>query len=202
MAESGLEVLWRTARALAPLGRLPPLFFVTDPDRTPDPAAVAERLPRGAGVIYRAFGAVGALETARRLREIADARGLTLLVGLDAGLAEACGADGVHLPERALAEPSAMRADHPDWILTSAAHGPRGIVAAEVLGMDAVLLSPVFPSRSRSAGQPLGVERFSAMARSAGLPVYALGGVTAETAPALIGSGAAGIAAVEGLLDV
>lgn len=195
-----MDVLWRTAKALAPEGRLPPLFFVTDPDRTPEPWLVAERLPAGAGVIYRAFGVIGALETAQRLKQIAEVRGLTLLIGLDAALAEACGAHGVHLPERALAVPTAMRAEHPDWILTGAAHGPRGIVAAEALGLDAVFLSPVFPSRSPSAGQPLGLERFSAMARAAGIPVYALGGVNAETAPRLIGSGAAGIAAVEGFL--
>ena len=29
----------------------------TDPDRTPDPVALARQLPRGTGLVYRAFGA-------------------------------------------------------------------------------------------------------------------------------------------------
>lgn len=188
------------AQALAPAGALPPLFFVTDPARTPDPCAVAVGLPRGCGVIYRAFGAADALETACRLGEIARERGLVLLVGLDPELAEVAEAHGVHLPERALGDASALRRHRPDWILTGAAHGAEGLAAGKAAGLDAMLLSPVFPSRSPSAGKTLGLERFSELAIGAGLPVYALGGVNAETAPGLIGSGAAGIAAVGGLL--
>lgn len=179
---------------------MPPLFFVTDPGRTPDPVVVAGRLPRGAGVIYRAFGAPEAIEVAGLLREVADRRGLILLIGLDAALAEVCAADGVHLPERAIGEAPGLRARRPGWILTGAAHGALGLAAAEAAGLDAALLSPVFASNSPSAGPALGLERFSVLAADARLPVYALGGVTAATAPALIGSGATGLAAVEGLL--
>jgi thiamine-phosphate pyrophosphorylase len=199
MSEDAVGMLWRTAQALAPPGRLPPLFFVTDPARTPDPAVVAGRLPRGAGVIYRAFGAADALETATRLARIAAARGLTLLIGLDADLAEACGAQGVHLPERALGDGPQLRERRADWILTGAAHGANGVAKAAAAGLNAALLSPVFASNSPSAGAPLGLERFGEIARGAGLPVYALGGVNAANAERLIGTSAAGIAAVSGL---
>lgn len=193
------EILWRTAQSLASAGRLPPLLFVTDPQRTPDPAAVAARLPAGAGVIYRAFGAQDAPETAAILAAIARGRGLTLLIGLDEMLAENCGAHGLHLPERALAEAVGVRARHPEWRITGAAHGETGVAAAAAAGLDAVLLSPVFSSASLSAGEALGPTAFSRIARGAALPVYALGGVNAETAPRLAGSGACGIAAVDGV---
>lgn len=179
---------------------MPPLFFVTDPARTPDPCAVAADLPRGCGVIYRAFGAADALETACRLGEIAHARGLVLLAGLDPELAEIAEAHGVHLPERALGDAVALRRHRPEWILTGAAHGAEGLDAGRAAGLDAMLLSPVFPSLSPSAGRALGLERFSALVKGAGLPVYALGGVNAGTAPSLARSGAAGFAAVAGLL--
>ena len=200
MGEGAAQVLWRIAQALAPPGPLPPLFFVTDPARTPDPCALAAGLPHGCGVIYRAFGASDAWETACRLGEIARARGLVLLIGLDAELAEVSGAHGVHLPERALGDATAVRRDRPDWVFTGAAHDAEGLAAGKAAGLDAMLLSPVFPSHSPSAGEALGPKRFSDLAKGAGLPVYALGGVNAETAPSLVGSGAAGIAAVEGLL--
>ena len=151
-------------------------------------------------MIYRAFGAADAREIACRLGEIARERGLVLLVGLDPELAEIAEAQGVHLPERALGDAPALRRHRPDWILTGAAHCAKGLVAGETAGLDAMLLSPVFPSRSPTAVAALGIRRFSDLVKGAGLPVYALGGVNAETAPGLIGSGAAGIAAVEGLL--
>jgi thiamine-phosphate pyrophosphorylase len=194
------DILWQTAKALASEGPLPPLFFVTDPQRTPDPVKVAKRLPAGAGVIYRAFGSVDALETARRLREIAEMRSLLLLVGLDPGLAEASEAHGLHLPEHAVREAPRLRQIHPEWVLTGAAHGETSLRYAETARLDAALLSPVFESRSLSAGAALGLDRFSELARAAALPVYALGGVNSVTAPHLVGSGAAGIAAVEGLV--
>lgn len=200
MGEGAAQILWRAAQALAPAGPLPPLFFVTDPVRTPDPCAVAAGLPRGCGVIYRAFGAADASEVARRLGDIARERRLVLLIGLDGELAEVVGAHGVHLPERALGDARDLRRRRPEWILTGAAHGADGLAAGKALELDAMLLSPVFASGSPSAGEALGLKRFSELVKGAGLPVYALGGVNAETASGLIGSGAAGFAAVEGLL--
>jgi thiamine-phosphate pyrophosphorylase len=200
------EELWETACALnrqaGLLKPLPPLFFVTDPRRTLDPAATAARLPRGAGVIFRGFGAPDAPDAGRALRDACDRAELMLLVGQDAELALACGADGVHLPERALSQAPALRRLRPDWRLTGAAHGAPALAQAAAYGLDAALLSPVFESASPSAGAALGAAGFAALVAGAALPVYALGGVTAETAPALLGSGAAGIAAVDGIVEL
>ena len=197
-------MLWETALALsraAPAVKpLSPLLFVTDPDRAPEPWRAAARLPRGAGVVFRAFGAADAVVQARRLRSVCEERGLRLLIGRDDALALACGADGLHLPTADLARGPALRAAHPDWVLTGAAHSAADLQAAEAAGLDAVLLSPVFPSASPSAGEPLGLERFETLAGSARLPVYALGGVDAATAPRLLGGRASGIAGVEGVL--
>lgn len=180
---------------------LPRLLFVTDPARTPDPVAVARRLPTGCGVIYRGFGAPDALATGRALADVAADRGLVLLIGADADLAAACGAQGVHLPERALEEAGDLKRRHPDWIVTAAAHSPDAARRAAAAGCDAVLASAVFPSRSPSAGSAMGARAFLDLVGAAPLPVYALGGVNARTAPALSGSGAQGLAMVEGLAD-
>ena len=178
-------------------GRLPPLLFLTDPDRTPDLEAALERLPAGTAVVFRAFGRPGARALGRRLRAITRRRGLLLLVGADAALARAIGADGVHLPERLSGSAGAVRRARPGWIVTAAAHGAAAIVRARRGGADAVLVSPVFRTRSASAGRPLGPLRFAALVRAAGLPVYALGGVNLATARRLAASGAAGLAAVD-----
>lgn len=200
---SGLKALWEAARKLS--GRtvrgnpLPPLLFVTDPERTPDPVAVARRLPGGAGVVYRAFGAADAEVVGRALAAAAAERGLTLLVGADPDLADAVGAHGVHLPERDLARAAEVRRRRPDWIVIGAVHGGAALRAAEAAGLDAALASPVFPTRSAAARPVIGPEAFERWAASTSLPLYALGGVTADTA-ALVPS-AAGLAAVDGVVQ-
>lgn len=188
----------RAAAAVSPrLADLPPLLFFTDPTRTPRPWETAARLPLGAGVVYRHFGASDAPETAARLRAATREAGVRLLIGLDQALAEAVGADGVHLPERALDRAAALRASRPDWIVTGAAHGP----VAGLETVDAVVLSPVFAAGGASSIRPaLGLEGFSALAARIGRPAYALGGIDAKNAASLIGGGACGISGVDGIV--
>ncbi|MNE17118.1 Thiamine-phosphate synthase [compost metagenome] len=202
------RTLWETAQALAesvarragPVSPrpLPPLLFFTDPARTPRPWETAARLPAGAGVVFRAFGAADAVETGLRLRQATGQAGALLLVGLDAALAERIEADGVHLPERALAAAYALSGRRPDWLLTGAAHSAEAVRSARDL--HALVLSPVFPAGGASAAKPaLGVRGFSALAAQAPCPVYALGGITARNAAALRDSGACGLAGVEAI---
>ena len=204
---------WRTARTLKRMrprekrkvGKAraprPAVFFVTDPDRTPDPVAVAARLPAGTGVIFRGFGRPDAEATARALAKVARVRRLILLIGADPVLAIKVGAAGVHLPERDLGLLRRIRAHHPQWIITVAAHSPWALARAKTVGADAALYSAIFPSRSASAGAPLGPTRLGLMLGGSGVPVYALGGVNGATAARLIGTGAAGFAAVEAFED-
>ncbi|HEY5410558.1 MAG TPA: thiamine phosphate synthase [Caulobacteraceae bacterium] len=204
----GIQTLHRAALRLQARGkrrfggakRLPALIFMTDPVRTTDPEAVAERLPRGSAIVFRAFGASDAVRQGRALARIARRRGLLLLAGADPALARAIGAQGVHLPERRSCVAGALKRGRPGWLVTAAAHGEAAARRALAAGADAVLVSPVFESRSPSAGRPLGPVRFAALVGRAGGPVYALGGVKATTAARLIGTGAAGLAAVEALL--
>ncbi len=193
------RTLSRRARHRKSQGRrLPPLILVTDPERTPDPVALAGRLPPGSGVVFRSFGRQGAGEIAHRLAAVARRRGLLLLIGADA--LRAPGA-GVHLPERLAHRATALKRARPGVVVTVAAHSLEALIRARRAGADAVLLSTVFESKSPSAGRPIGPVRFAALARRAGLPVYALGGVRTKNAPRLLGSGAAGLAMVEGLVQ-
>lgn len=196
-----LEALSRTAMTFAPRTArgivLPNLLFFTDPARAPDPEAVAERLPRGAGVVFRAFGAADAIAQGLRLRAIADRHGLVLLAGADEALARAIGADGVHLPERDRESAPALRARRPDWLITIAAHTDAAVIAAGAADADALVVSPVFASNSPSAGTPLGVEGLRRLVAATDTPIYALGGVRAATAESLRNTGIVGLAAVE-----
>jgi thiamine-phosphate pyrophosphorylase len=174
---------------------LPPLLLLTDPKRTPDPLAAAARLPRGAGVIYRHFGAPDRAVIARRLALLCRRRGMKLLIGADATLAGRVGASGVHLPERLARLAPSLRRRRPDWLIALAAHRP-GRVPPDV---DALILAPLLPSASPSAARPLGARRGGAIAARAQAPVYALGGISARSIARTRLGAFAGIAAIEGL---
>jgi thiamine-phosphate pyrophosphorylase len=173
---------------------LPALLFLTDPARIADPVAAAALLPRGAAVIYRHFGLADRLSVARRLKAVCRRRGLLFLVGADLGLARAMRAGGVHLAER-----QTQRRCYQRGLITAAAHSRRAAARAKAAGAVAVLASPVFPSRSASAGRAMGPLKARLLAASCPLPCYALGGVNARTAARLRGSAFIGLAAVDAL---
>jgi thiamine-phosphate pyrophosphorylase len=176
---------------------LPRAWFMTDPKRTPHPERIAQRLPAGFGVIYRHFGAKDRYEVGNRLARICRRRRLMLLVSADPDLVRAIRADGVHWPEARL---GGARQSNASWIETSSAHSRMAIARASRLGIDAVMVSAVFPSANPSAGRPIGVLRFRNLARSAGAPAYALGGITAGNA-GRIATGAAGWAAIDAVMS-
>ena len=121
-----------------------------------------------------------------------------MLIGLDAGLADEVGADGVHLPERALDQAAGLAKSQPHWLLTGAAHGAAALV--HTMSLDAVVISPVFPAGGASSLTPaLGLPAFIALVHVAPVPVYALGGIQTQTARSLIGSGAFGFAGVSAI---
>ncbi|WP_426954823.1 thiamine phosphate synthase [Muricoccus radiodurans] len=169
---------------------------MSDARRLSDPRPLAVRLPPGAAVLARdltpaVLGPLAALVRQRQLR---------LVIAGEGRLALAWRA-GLHLPDRRptrslLPVLLARRGRRPP-LLSVAAHGRAGLARARRLRADAVILSPVFPTASHPGAAALGPHRFAAIARRAGRPVIALGGVKARSAKRLPPL-AAGWAAVEG----
>jgi thiamine-phosphate pyrophosphorylase len=208
------RALWDAALALARLRpgvSLPPLLVFTDPLRVPDPTGVALRLPAGSGLVFRHFGTPSAEETAWRLREITARRGIALMIGLDAELADRIGADGLHLPQRSRSTAPQVRKDHPQWLITAAAH-VQGLAdeadqtdqaIRETQGLDGLVLSPAFATRSPSPSRPpLGAAQIADFVSATKLPVYALGGINLTNVAQLSGTGICGIAGLEGFISL
>ncbi|MBI4968817.1 MAG: thiamine phosphate synthase [Rhodospirillales bacterium] len=157
----------------------PPLAFLTDP--IVDSLAIAHRLPPGTLVVARDYERPNRAEWARRLARIARDRRLVLLVAGDFRLAAAIGADGLHLPEGQAR--GGMIAPALNWLrqgkrrLTVSAHSLAALRRAEALRADAAFLSPAFSTRSHPDRPALGVLGYGSLARAAGLPVIALGGI-------------------------
>lgn len=180
--------------------KLPPLFFFTDPKRTPHPEDIAIHMPEGCGIIYRHFGENHASQRARLLRKIARDNGLTLLIGEDDTLALEIEADGVHLRQASIDRAAGLHAARPSLILTAACHDAETLRALDTdSGLSAIFISPVFASHSPSAQGvvPLGVNGAREMTELSSLPVHGLGGIGCDNILSLKGSGLAGIGAVD-----
>lgn len=161
---------------------LPRLWLMTDERLGGVLLATVARLPEQAGVVFRHYSLAEAGRRALFDRVRAAAGGRLLLLAGPADQAKAWGADGSH-------------GRGPGAGLRSApAHDLAEIRAAEAAGADLIFLSPVFATNSHPGAEPLGPERFAALARETDLPVIALGGMNAERAEGLGGAyGWAGI---------
>jgi len=166
------------------------LALMTDDDRLPDPVSAARALPKGSLVIVRSRDAKRRYALGEALR--AQTSGLILLAADDPVLADIL--HGLHLPEARARDAAHWRALRPHWVITVAAHSSRGMHAPYA---DAVLLSPVFATKSHPQGKILTPARARLMVRNALLPVLALGGVTVRNAALLFGF--SGIAAIGSL---
>ncbi|HEY6095665.1 MAG TPA: Nudix family hydrolase [Gallionellaceae bacterium] len=130
-------------------------------------------------------------DLALRAVALAHARGAIVLLNGDVGLAHEVGADGVQLTAAQLAQGGAR----PDvnWCAASC-HTLEEVRRAEALGADFACLSPVLPTQSHPGAPTLGWQRFAEIARVSTIPIYALGGLTADSAEQAWQHGAHGIA--------
>lgn len=179
----------------------PRLILVTDDVRLPDPGPAIRRLPVGSGVLLRHgndnSGGDAAMLALCRVRRI------SVLVAGDWRRAARLGADGLHLSESlgrhgVLAAVLGWARRH-RRLVTMACHSPAALNRARRLGVDAALLSPVFPTASHPGAKTIGAVRFGLWVRRAGVPVLALGGIDRSTARRLPPGLAAGLAAISGL---
>ncbi len=201
-----MQSLADQARRLKPPGgnmALPSLILMTDSRRLAEPEPIVSRLPRGSAVILRHYDDPDRAALADRLSRLCRRIGIRLLIAGDGRLAAAVSAGGMHLPETLIARaPRTWRLwRQPGQLVTAAAHSPAAMMGAARAGVDAVLLSPVFPTESHPGAPALGSLLFARWARNSPLPVYALGGVSANTIGRLVGSGTVGVATVGGFRD-
>lgn len=162
---------------------IPRLWLMTDPRLGEALWDALARLPRGSGVIFRHYQLPSAERRAlfARIAKVARRRGLVLL---RAGATPMRGERGTH-------------GARGRWLTTWPVHSRREAMAAIRAGADALLVSPVFPTRSHPGAPALGPVRFGMLVRGLPVPVLALGGMDARNARRLAPFGIHGWAAID-----
>ncbi|MEM9502069.1 MAG: thiamine phosphate synthase [Pseudomonadota bacterium] len=160
---------------------LPHVWLISDARNDAELEDALMRIPRGSGFIFRHYHLDNSerWERFRALRRIARAHDHTVILADSALTATDWGADGIY---------GAPRSFYPrrrDLLHFATAHDLAEIGLANRLGTDAVLLSPVFATRSHPGGKVLGKARFRLLAHHAQVPVIALGGMDRHGANSL-----------------
>jgi thiamine-phosphate pyrophosphorylase len=106
-------------------------------------------------------------------------------------LARLLDAQALHLGESSVGAHEVRQREGDRFWLTRASHHPSRCAAE---GADAVVLSPIVAPRKGAAA--LGVGAISIACDNSSVPIYALGGVSPDTATACVAAGATGVAAI------
>jgi thiamine-phosphate pyrophosphorylase len=141
-------------------------------------------------------------ELARGLRERCRRHGARLLINDRIDVALAVGADGVHLPADSFLSADARRLLGARALIGVSTHQIGEANAAAAGGADFIVFGPIFETPSKQPfGPPVGLSALAAVARAVELPVFAIGGVTAQRIGSLQQHGASGVAVISAILE-
>jgi thiamine-phosphate pyrophosphorylase len=178
---------------------------------TPD-LVDTEQLVRGVGaafaggaraIQYRNKAADSALARAQAaaIARIRAAHGGLYIVNDDPALAAAVDADGVHLGENDGAIAEAREVIGPDRIIGVSCYNRFELAEAAVAaGADYVAFGSFYASNVKPGARRADISLL-ARAGSLGVPVIAIGGITAENARALFAAGASAVAVISAVFD-
>jgi thiamine-phosphate pyrophosphorylase len=118
---------------------------------------------------------------ARQLRTVCDRHHARLIVNDRLDVAIAAHADGVHLPANSFAVADARALIGHEGLVGVSTHNAGEVSAAAQAGADFVVYGPVFDPLSKgNYTTARGTEGLTAAVRAASIPVFALGGITAN----------------------
>lgn len=147
------------------------------------------------------------LHTSSCLVDIGHNYGATVIIDDYVEIAMQTGADGVHLGRNDMSVREARELAGNDFIIGATANTFEDIKKAVVEGADYIGLGPFrFTTTKENLSPVLGIEGYRtilAQCREAGMqiPIVAIGGITREDIPELLGTGICGVAISGGIIN-
>jgi thiamine-phosphate pyrophosphorylase len=138
------------------------------------------------------------LEAARSLKPILRGKAL-LIVNDRVDVAVSVEADGVQLPETGLPTRAARAQVGKYAVVGRSVHDAEAAARATREGADFVIAGTIYKTASKPDGKPAGVALIKETTQDSGVPVVAIGGITAEKVADVIKAGAAGVAVISAI---
>ena len=139
------------------------------------------------------------LQEARELKALCHRYGVPFLVNDRPDLAQAVGADGVHVGQEDTGLTEARNLLGPNALLGGSAHTVEEALAAQAAGADYLGCGAVFGSGTKHNVSQMPLETLTAICQAVDIPVVAIGGVSLDNLPLLADTGIAGVAVISGL---
>jgi thiamine-phosphate pyrophosphorylase len=181
------------------------LYVVTDAGHAPQRVeeVVRAACAGGADVVQlrrKGDDGLSTLRLAERCRVLTAASGVLLVVNDRLDVAMAVDADGVHLGQDDLPVAVARRL-WPGRIVGRSTHSLAQALAAVGEGADYLGVGPVFATPTKPGRPAVGLSYVGEAAEGLRIPWFAIGGIDASNAAAVLGAGARRIAVVRAVCD-
>ena len=116
-------------------------------------------------------------------------------------VALAVGADGVHLGQEDLPLAAARKLVGGEKIIGVSTHTAQQALSAEQAGADYIGFGPLFGTTTKTTGYTArGLGQLQAVRQQVRIPIVAIGGITAERAPAVLRAGADAVALISDIV--
>ena len=133
------------------------------------------------------------------IQKLCKEYGVPFVINDEVSIAKDIDADGVHLGQDDMDPETARKLLGPDKIIGVTAKTVEQAKTAERKGADYLGSGAVFGSTTKLDAKPMSKELLKEITSSVDIPVVAIGGINAENAKTLKGTGIAGIAVVGGI---
>jgi thiamine-phosphate pyrophosphorylase len=143
---------------------------------------------------------LGIYRLARRLRELTWDFGACFIVNDHVDIAASVDADGVHLGQDDLPLKEARKILGKDKVIGISTHSLSEAIKAEAEGADYIGFGPVFPTKTKDAGDPKGVQMLCKVRNKVNIPIIAIGGINLDNVDSVLASGADAVAAASAIL--
>ncbi|HIW84844.1 MAG TPA: thiamine phosphate synthase [Candidatus Dorea gallistercoris] len=139
------------------------------------------------------------LEEAKELKKLCREYRVPFVINDNVEIAEACGADGVHVGQSDMEAGDVRARLGEDKIIGVSADTVEQALLAQRHGADYLGVGAVFPTGSKADASDVDHETLKAICQAVKIPVIAIGGINRENVMELAGSGICGVAVISAI---
>ena len=140
-------------------------------------------------------------EKALKVKEICENYGALFIINDRLDIAQAVGADGVHLGQSDMPIEKAREILKDKFLIGATARNVEEAKRAELLGADYIGSGAIFGTSTKDNAKKLEMGELKKIVTSVKIPVFAIGGINIDNVSILKNKGLQGICAVSGILS-
>ena len=165
---------------------------------------IEEAIKGGVGIVQlreKKISTKDFYEKALKVKEICKNYGALFIINDRLDIAQAVGADGVHLGQSDMPIEKAREILKNNFLIGATARNVEEAKRVELLGADYIGSGAIFGTNTKDNAKKLEMEELKKIVASVKIPVFAIGGININNVGSLKNIGLQGICAVSGILS-